>query len=108
MSLPQSLGSWPEDDSRGKGDCNVEDVCAAFVACAIHHRCEREGDMAVCHVLPGGASDLHGMVGKIFNQLLKESIDQSWYSKVADFFGDKVRNVGFFGVSVRLGKNWKA
>ena len=63
--------------------------------------------MAVCHVLPGGVPDLHGMVGKIFNQLLKESIDQSWYSKVADFFGNKVRGVGFFGVSVKLGKTGK-
>lgn len=72
------------------------------LAAFVRRRCEREGDMAACHVLLGGASDLNGMVDKIFNQLLKESIDQPWYAKAADFFGDKVRSVGLLGVSVEL------
>ena len=72
------------------------------LAAFVRRRCERESEMAACHVLLGGAQDLNGMVGKIFNQLLKESIDQPWYTKATEFFGDRIRSMGLFGISVEL------
>ena len=72
------------------------------LASFVHSRCEREGAMAGCHVFLGGAQDLNGMMRKIFDQLLKESIDQPWRQKVTEFFGNRIRKVGLFGITVEL------
>ena len=42
------------------------------------------------------------MARRTFDRLLKDSIDRPWYQHVASFFGDRVRKVGLFGVSVEL------
>lgn len=72
------------------------------LASFVRSRCEREGAMAGCHVLLGGAQDLHGMMRKIFDKLLKESIDQPWHKKATEFFGNRVRKVGLFGITLEL------
>ena len=72
------------------------------LASFVRSLCEREGAMAGCHVLLGGAQDLNGMMRKIFNQLLKESIDQPWHKKAAEFFGNRIRSVGLFGITLEL------
>ena len=72
------------------------------LASFVRSRCEREGAMAGCHVFLGGTQDLHGMMRKIFDQLLKESMDKPWHQKVIQFFGNRVRSVGLFGITVEL------
>jgi len=68
----------------------------------IKHLAEREDNAAGCHIFLGGIKDLTETVRRIFDRLLKESIDKPWYGKVRGFFGRHVREVGLFGVSVEL------
>ena len=42
------------------------------------------------------------MARRTFDRLLKDSIDRPWHQQVVGFFGDRVRKVGLFGVSVEL------
>ena len=72
------------------------------LASFVRSRCEREGAMAGCHVFLGGAQDLNGMMRKTFDQLLKESIGQSWHEKATEFFGNRIRSVGLFGITLEL------
>ena len=63
---------------------------------------EREHDAVGCHVFLGGVQDLKEMLRRTFDRLLKESIDEPWHKQVRDFFGDHVRQVGLFGISLEL------
>ena len=72
------------------------------LASFVRHLCEREGQVTGCHVYLGGVHDLHEMARCTFDRLLKDSIDRPWYRQVLEFFGDRVRKVGLFGVSVEL------
>lgn len=72
------------------------------LASFVRSLCEREGAMAGCHVFLGGAQNLNEMMRKIFNKLLKESIDKPWYRKATKFFGNRIRSVGLFGINVEL------
>ena len=42
------------------------------------------------------------MMRKIFDQLLKESLDKPWHKKAAEFFGNRIRSVSLFGITVEL------
>jgi len=55
------------------------------------------------HVFLGGVSSLDEMVRRIFERLLKDSIDRPWHQKVRDFLGNHVRQVGLFGITVEFG-----
>lgn len=68
----------------------------------VRHLSEREGDVAGCHVFLGGVRELNEMVRRTFDRLLKESIDKPWHSRIKDFFGDYVREVGLFGITLEL------
>jgi AAA+ ATPase superfamily predicted ATPase len=68
----------------------------------VRHLSDRESDVAGCHVFLGGVRDLNEMVRRTFDRLLKESMDKSWHSRVKDFFGDYVREVGLFGITLEL------
>ena len=61
-----------------------------------------ECNTAGCHVLLGSVQELNEMVRKIFEQLLKESMDKPWHQPVTEFFENRVRKVGLFGFSVEL------
>ena len=63
---------------------------------------EREPKVVACHVFLGGVRDLKEMLRRTFERLLKESIDKPWHEKVRGFFGDRVRKVGLFGVTLEL------
>ena len=43
------------------------------------------------------------MVRRVFDRLLKESVDKSWHDKVRKFFGNHIHEVGLFGISVEFG-----
>ena len=72
------------------------------LASFVRHLCERESQVTGCHVYLGGVHDLHEMARRTFDRLLKDSIDRPWHQQVVEFFGDRVRKVGLFGVSVEL------
>jgi hypothetical protein len=55
------------------------------------------------HTFLGGVSSLDEMVRRVFDRLLKESIETPWYDKVRKFFGENIREVGLFGISVAFG-----
>lgn len=54
------------------------------------------------HVFLGGESTLEGLVLHVFNQLLQETHEQSWFDKIKDMFGNYVKTVGLFGISVEF------
>jgi len=68
----------------------------------VRHLSDRESDVAGCHVFLGGVRELNEMVRRTFDRLLKESMDKPWHSRVREFFGDYVREVGLFGVTLEL------
>ena len=72
------------------------------LASFVRHLCEREGSVTGCHVYLGGVRDVQQMARRTFDRLLKDSIDRPWHRQVVEFFGDRIRKVGLFGVSVEL------
>ena len=52
------------------------------------------------HVFLGGVSTLEEMVRHILEQLLRETREQGSFERIVEYFGDHVRQVGLFGVSV--------
>lgn len=63
---------------------------------------EQESQVAGCHVFLGGVHDLKEMLRRTFNRVLKESMDKPWHGQIREFFGNHVRKVGLFGVSLEL------
>ena len=63
---------------------------------------EQEPKVVACHVFLGGVRELKEMLRRTFERLLKESVDKSWHEKVKGFFGDRVRKVGLFGITLEL------
>jgi hypothetical protein len=63
---------------------------------------EREHQMIGLHTFLGGVISLEEMVRRVFDRLLKESVETSWHEKMKDFFGSKIRQVGLFGISVEF------
>ncbi|MBI4569886.1 MAG: AAA family ATPase [Planctomycetes bacterium] len=72
---------------------------AAFVRLAA----ERDHRVLGVHTFLGGVSTLEEMARRVFDRLLKESIGKTWQSKVREFFGQHVRQVGLFGINVEFG-----
>jgi predicted ATPase len=68
----------------------------------VRHLVDREQAVAGCHVFLGGVRELPEMVRRTFDRLLKDSIEKPWHSKVREFFGQHVREVGLFGISMEL------
>ncbi len=52
------------------------------------------------HVFSGGVSTLEELVRRIFDQLLKEVKEQTWFEDISKFFGNYIKEVGLFGISV--------
>ena len=71
---------------------------AAFVRRLV----EEHDDTLGCHVFLGGVQDLGEMLRQTFNSLLKQSVSRPWHRQTLEFFGDRVRKVGLFGVSLEL------
>jgi hypothetical protein len=68
----------------------------------VRHLVAREKDVAGSHVFLGGVRDLTEMIRRTFDRILKDSMERPWHSKVRQFFGQHVREVGLFGISVEL------
>ncbi|MEK6373745.1 MAG: ATP-binding protein [Acidobacteriota bacterium] len=63
---------------------------------------ERDYNLLTVHAFLGGVTSLEEMVRRIFDRLVKDSIDKSWAAEIKQFFGDHVREVGLFGITVEL------
>jgi len=63
---------------------------------------ERESGLLGLHTFLGGVSTLEELARRIFDRLLKESVGKAWHSKVKDFFGSRIREVGLFGLSMEF------
>jgi hypothetical protein len=68
----------------------------------VRHLAERDNILGL-HTFLGGVTSLDEMVRRVFDRLLKESMDTSWFEKVKAFFGNHIREVGLFGISVEFG-----
>ena len=68
----------------------------------VRHLVEQNDGAVGCHVFLGGVQDLGQMLRRTFERLLNESTDKPWHQKLRDFFGDRVRKVGLFGVTLEL------
>ena len=71
---------------------------ANFVLRLSDEECNTTG----CHVLLGSVRELNEMVGKILEQLIKESSNKPWHQQLKDFVGNKVQKVGLFGITLEL------
>lgn len=77
---------------RGAGKTSVASF-ARYVA-------EREKHTLGVHVFLGGVDSLPELVRRIYEQLLRAAHGETWFSKLRGFFGDFIKEVGLFGVSV--------
>ncbi len=72
------------------------------LASFVRHLPEQGSAVAGCHVSLGGVRGLQEMLRRTFNRLLKESRDKPWHGQIREFFGNHVRKVGMFGISLEL------
>ena len=68
----------------------------------VRHLSEGESGVMGCHVFLGGVQDLNEVLRRTFDRVLKESTDKPWHKQVREFFGNHVRQVGLFGVTLEL------
>lgn len=63
---------------------------------------ERDHQVLGLHTFLGGVTSLEEMVRRVFDRLLKESVGKSWHGKIKQFFGNRIREVGLFGISMEF------
>jgi len=63
---------------------------------------ERNDRALGLHTFLGGINCLEEAVRRIFDRLLNESLEYSWYEKIKQFFGDHIRQVGLLGITVEF------
>jgi AAA+ ATPase superfamily predicted ATPase len=73
------------------------------LASFVRRLAEREQGVLGLHTFLGGVGSLEEMVRRVFDRLLKDSVDTPWHEKVKGFFGSHIREVGLFGISVEFG-----
>ena len=71
-------------------------------ATIVRLRAEREDEVAACHALLGGVTSIKGFVRRTFESLLNDSIERPWHQRMIGMFGDRVRRVGLFGLTLEL------
>ncbi len=64
--------------------------------------CEKEYDVLSLHVFLGGVTTLEDLVRRIFENLLEESDKKPWDQSIKQFFGNHVRKVDLFGLSLEF------
>lgn len=63
---------------------------------------ERHDGVVGCHVYLGGVQTLEGVLQRVFDRLLKDSIERPWHQQMRDSLGDRVRSIGLFGATLEL------
>ncbi len=72
------------------------------LASFVRHLAERDSEVIGLHAFLGGVGSLEEMVRRVFNKLLTQTAGSPVYEAVKGFFGDHVRQVGLFGISVEF------
>lgn len=83
--------------------CGERGIGKSSLASFVRFITERDAQVLGLHTFLGGVSSLGEMVRRVFDRLLKESVGKMWHQKVKDFFGNHIREVGLFGVSLEFG-----
>ncbi len=63
---------------------------------------ERNHQVLGLHTFLGGVTSLEEMVRRVFDRLLKESVGKSWHGKIKQFFGNRIREIGLFGITMEF------
>ncbi len=63
---------------------------------------ERDQQILGLHVFNGGVDSLEEMVRRIFERLLRESLDKPWHAKVKNFLGNHIKQLDIFGLAVEF------
>jgi AAA+ ATPase superfamily predicted ATPase len=63
---------------------------------------ERDQQILGLHVFNGGVDSLEEMVRRIFERLLRESLDKPWHAKIKNFLGNHIKQLDIFGLSVEF------
>ena len=61
---------------------------------------EEKHEVIGLHVFLGGVTSLEELVRRVFERLLQESRDRTWFEGIKSFLGNHVKEVGLFGVSL--------
>ncbi|KPK96230.1 hypothetical protein AMJ80_01200 [bacterium SM23_31] len=69
-------------------------------ASLLHHLALSKENMLGIHAFLGSVTSLEEMIRHIFDQILKETKDLSWFKNISSFFGKYIEEIGLFGVSV--------
>lgn len=57
-------------------------------------------NMLGIHTYLGGVTSLEELVRHVLEEVLRESRHQDWFERVVELFGDRIKQIGLFGVSV--------
>ena len=82
------------DGERGIGKSSLASIVRSIA--------ERDLRVLGIHSFLGGVSSLEEMARRVFDRLLKESVGQVWHEQVKTFFGDHIKRVGLFGLSLEF------
>lgn len=59
-------------------------------------------NMVGVHTHLGGVTSLEDIVRHVLEGVLRETREQDWFERISDLFGDRIQQVGLFGVSVKF------
>lgn len=72
------------------------------LAAFVRYLAEKEHGFLGVHVYMGAVNTVEEFVRKTFERLLQESIDKPIFEKIKTFFGNHIKQVGLFGLSVKF------
>jgi hypothetical protein len=100
----QNLISYIKNSTFGKQEniflIGTRGIGKSSLASFLRSYAATELNMVGIHVFLGRITTLDEMVRYIFERLLKETREQSWFKKISSFFGKNIKQVGLFGISV--------
>lgn len=59
-------------------------------------------NMVGVHTYLGGVTSLEDLVRHVLDGVLQETREQDWFERISGLFGDRIQQVGIFGVSVKF------
>ena len=59
-------------------------------------------NMVGVHTYLGGVTSLEDLVRHVLDGVLRETREQDWFERISGLFGDRIQQVGMFGVSVKF------
>ncbi len=77
---------------RGMGKSSVASFCRFLV--------EQKRQMVGMHVFLGGVESLEEMMRRIFDRLIKDSVETTLWDRIKGLFGDRIKEAGLFGLNL--------